>query len=66
MWGFLGVIMMIQGFGSAMAPLFTDDDKFGFLMWWASDYQPFAGIVVGLLGIGVAVLGERAKGADRD
>lgn len=65
MWGFIGVIVMIQGFGSAIAALFTDDKKFGFLLGWANDYQPFAGIAVGLLGIGVAVLGERGKSSDR-
>lgn len=65
MWGFLGVILIIQGFGSAVVPLFTDDAKFGFLLRWASDYQPFAGIAVGLLGIGAIVVGERGKSSDR-
>ncbi|RSN72063.1 hypothetical protein DMH08_00700 [Actinomadura sp. WAC 06369] len=64
MWGFLGVIIMIQGFGSAIATMFSDDAKFGFLLRWAHDYQPFAGIVTGLLGIGVLILGERGKSSN--
>ncbi|RKS79896.1 hypothetical protein BZB76_1379 [Actinomadura pelletieri DSM 43383] len=63
MWGFIGVIMMIQGFGSAIARMFSDDAKFGFLLKWAHDYQPFVGIATGILGIGVLLLGERGKSA---
>ncbi|GAA4322177.1 hypothetical protein BS35_004486 [Actinomadura glauciflava] len=64
MWGFLGVIVMIQGFGSAIATMFSDDAKFGFLLKWAHEYQPFIGIATGLLGIGVLVLGERSKSSN--
>ncbi|WP_158581722.1 hypothetical protein [Actinomadura spongiicola] len=44
--------------------MFSDDARFGFLLKWAHDYQPFVGIATGLLGIGVLVLGERGKSAN--
>lgn len=65
MLGFIGVVFMIQGFGSAVAYLFFDSRRFGFLLRWAYDYQPYAGIIVGITGIVIALLGDHLRKSDR-
>jgi hypothetical protein len=61
MFGLIGVLAIIQGFGSAIAKIFFDRPTFGILTKWAGDYQPYAGICIGLAGIGLVALGERLK-----
>lgn len=59
--GFIAFIIVVQGFGSAIASIFLDGDGAGFLMRWSADYQPYAGIATGIAGLGVAVLADRFK-----
>ncbi|MEV6524408.1 hypothetical protein AB0M43_20845 [Longispora sp. NPDC051575] len=60
---FIGVIIMIQGFGSAIAYSGFDNERFGFLLRWATEYQPWIGIFVGLIGLAVLLVGDRRRKA---
>ena len=46
----LGILLIVLGFGSLLLPVF--DIQFT-LMSFMDDYQPFAGIVVGVIGLGL-------------
>jgi hypothetical protein len=46
----LGILLIVLGFGSLLLPVF--DIQFT-LMSFMEDYQPFAGIVVGVIGLGL-------------
>ncbi|MDO5067571.1 MAG: hypothetical protein Q4D96_09865 [Propionibacteriaceae bacterium] len=46
--GSIGVMLMILGFGSLILPTFNIQFK---LLAWADPYQPWIGIVVGVIGV---------------
>jgi hypothetical protein len=46
----LGVLLIVLGFGSLLLPMF--DIQFT-LMSFMDDYQPWAGVVVGVIGLGL-------------
>ncbi|SHE53821.1 hypothetical protein [Streptoalloteichus hindustanus] len=53
----IGIVLVVQG----VLSLFTDP----VLMRWASGHQPWAGVVVGLVGLALAAAGAaRRKKAD--
>ncbi|WP_283137672.1 hypothetical protein [Rhizohabitans arisaemae] len=59
-----GVLVAIQGFGSAASELFGKGRSWG-LMGIAEDFQPFSGILIGLLGVLLIVAGEKGRRANR-
>ena len=46
----LGILLIVLGFGSLLLPVF--DIQFT-LMSFIDDFQPWAGIVIGLIGLGL-------------
>ena len=46
----LGILLIVLGFGSLVLPMFDLEFR---LMSIVDDYQPWAGIVVGLIGVGL-------------
>ena len=51
----IGIIGMVQGFGSAVVTQVWGGDWA--LMQWALEWQPAGGIVVGVLGLALASVG---------
>jgi hypothetical protein len=55
-----GILLIVLGAGSLLLP------QMGFqfrLMELLDDFQPYAGVVVGIIGIGLVVLGMRQRNA---
>jgi hypothetical protein len=46
----LGILLIVLGFGSLVLPLFNMEFR---LMSVVDDFQPWAGIVVGVIGLGL-------------
>jgi hypothetical protein len=46
----LGILLIVLGFGSLVLPLFNMEFR---LMSIVEDYQPWAGIIVGIIGLGL-------------
>nr|WP_157527381.1 hypothetical protein [Kibdelosporangium sp. MJ126-NF4]CTQ88883.1 hypothetical protein [Kibdelosporangium sp. MJ126-NF4] len=51
----VGIVGMVQGFGSAIATELWNGDWT--LMRWALDWQPVSGIAVGVVGLVIASVG---------
>ncbi len=52
--GYIGVFMIIIGFGSLILEQFGLQFK---VLAWADPYQPWVGILLGVIGIAIVVLG---------
>ena len=56
----LGILLIVLGFGSLVLPLFNMEFR---LMSIVDDFQPWAGIVVGVIGLGLVgwVMSQRRQ-----
>ena len=57
----LGIAVLIQGGGSAIASFYGG--TWNFTMAWAYGYQPYAGIVIALIGGAMAYAGSKMEKA---